>query len=191
MSNEEQSGLNRRVEQIKQQLRDVIVEMNTVLAADLPAFPPRIAKKYFLSGAERSEAMTEDQLRSFKQEITDISTGLVPKVLETLSNPSIWLTSSPNESSSRRDLSQNTSVWEELASVAKATEAVLQNSPLGPCEDGVHYRTPTFFIDGLYMPGLIEKYWALLEHYHSAKEEERVQKTQRTMKSLAQRWEDS
>jgi len=177
---------------IRSQLEGLVAEINSVLAKDLPSFPGREAKKHFLEGGDHATTMSDADLASFKEQIDAVVSEAVPSALVLLQDKDRWMNTDFDATDGpRKDLDANTNVSEVLASVGQAIEAVFAASPLGPVDGGVHYRTPTWFIGGVYLPGRIEKYWITLAQYAAALEEEQIQDAKQKVRSLAQRWEDA
>ena len=189
---EDPEALSSRVEGARQQLAEVIDEMHAVLAWDLPVYPEREGKKRFLDAPEKAAEMAEGELAAIKKELRGVGSGIAAQVVEALRSHGPWQSEEASaEEGGARSLDGNPEVTAALYRVARATQAVLARCGLASAEESLRYKTPTWFIEGRYMPGLIEKYWRWLGEVREG-EQARVQAAREDeRRSLARRWEDA
>ena len=175
----------------RRHLGEVLGELRQVLREDLAAFPGREGKKRFVDSGDLGQGLSDEALGTLKRDLDAVASGVVQDVLAQLEADGPWLALSALPESERSTLESAKAVTGLLASVAEAVEAVLERHGFPPELREVGYRTPTWFIGGRYMPGLIEKYWAWLakvRELEAALEEERRSDT---VRDLARRWEEA
>ena len=177
---------------VTQRLQQTLHDIRKVLAADLKAFPGREAKKRFLEGGAFSSALDATVLSAFKIEIDGVGSGLVKSVIEDLGNDSVWLEVSGDlPDTDKRSLEWNPVVFQSLQRVADATSEVLRKHGFPSDSCLVDYKTPTWFIDGLYLPGLIENYWKGMAELRAAQNQAEEVTRVEAVQHLADRWEDA
>ena len=175
-----------------QQLNQIIAEIRAVLAIDLREFPIRAAKKRYLALPEFAATITSDSLSKLKSELKEAAETKASEIIQTLSEFDIWVEGiSPPGNKAAKTLRDNRKVSEALRGIAETTREVLESYGFPEALLDIHYDPPTWFIDGKYLPGLIEKYWkALASLRNLAREHKRAQHEQE-VQVLAERWEDA
>ncbi len=176
----------------REQVAEVVGAMRAVLAKDFAIFPSRVGKKRFLDGGSFSESLSDAQIKAIKADLQSLVTGTLADVLRALEPLDPWLVAKaelPREPP--RTLEPNAAVWAELQRGASAVAAVLEKHGFPDRLCAVTYKTPTWFIDGAYMPGLIEKYWKWLGLLAEAEMRERKIEEDAGRRSLSHRWDEA
>ena len=189
---EDPAALDERAETAKTQVAAVIDEMHAVLAEDLPAFPGREGKKRFLDAPEAADKLSGDELAALKRDLREVADTVCAEVVSSLQAHEPWLHEQASvEEGGARVLDGSPEVAGAFHRVARATQAVLERRGLASAEKPVRYKTPTWFIEGRYMPGLIEKYWRWLSELQEIEREKARTARETERRSLAERWEEA
>ena len=191
MSTDDTAHIGEKADAARKQLESLISEMHAVLAEDLPAFPAREGKKRFLDAAERATEITDDEIAALKTALREVAEKASAQVVDQLRARDPWLSEGASPGGEARVLDGNPAVTEALGQVARATHEVLEQCGLASADEPVCYRTPTWFIGGRYMPGLIEKYWKHLAQLQEIEKERAMSEREVERRSLAQRWEEA
>jgi hypothetical protein len=183
---------NANVALVTQRLQQNLNDIRKVLEQDLRAFPEREAKRRFLENGTFSEEMDDSTLSAFKEDVSALSGGVAASAIEALSEDSPWLDMRGDlPETDQRSLEWNPVVFQHLQSVAGGVQQVLEKHGFPAELSSVEYKTPTWFIDGLYLPGLIENYWKGLTELRAAQVQvDEVQRVE-SVQNLADRWEDA
>ena len=177
---------------VTQRIQQTLNDIRKVLSVDLMAFPMREGKKRFLEGASFSTSMSKDDLSRFKTEMAALNDEVVAAVITSLSADDVWLeVSGELPESDMRSLEWNPVVFQHLQTVASAVQDVLVSSNFPSELTNVEYRTPTWFIDGLYLPGLIESYWKGMAELRAARQQADELSRVEAVHQLADRWDDA
>ena len=192
MSDESKSEAQINLTLVTQRLQQTLADIRKVLSIDLADFPARVAKKRFLEGGEFSSKMDEVALSAFKRDIVQLATAGVEPVLNQLETDDIWLKLTGElPDTDKRSLEWNPAVFQQLQGVAQATSGILaaHGFPADSCS--VEYKTPTWFIEGLYLPGLIENYWKGMAELRAAQAQAAEVTRVEEVQQLADRWEEA
>lgn len=186
--------LRARLEAQSARLDEVIAELTSAICTDVPAFVARSARQVFVAQPlEHAAAQGEDEIRRLKQALGEHGERIASAARSTLDDRALWRSGDVPDGDSK-SLEGNAALWHAVQEIARQTEEALRELGLQPAPGrddlGLVYRTPTWFIDGKYPPGLVEKYWtqlALLRdlEHRITEETERQQR-----EALGQRWDD-
>ena len=178
--------------QIREELNKVIEKIRAVLAEDLPLYPVRTGKKRYIAGPEFAASLTAEQLSNLKKELRDDGEKVAHEILEALKNEDIWLKNlTPSGDGPAKILRDNSAVSRELSKIADFTKSVLESYGYPSDQLKLHYDTPTWFIKGEYLPGLIEKYWKNIRNYMRSEREHKRAQVEQDVQLLAERWEEA
>lgn len=192
MSDESSNDASANLALVTQRLQQNLNDIRKVLGVDLKAFPAREAKKRFLEGGEFSTAMDDGAVSALKIDLAALSEGLVDSVLDTLGEDAGWLEIGVDlPETDRRSLEWNPVVFQQLQRIAEATSELLSKHGFPAAVCTVEYKTPTWFIDGLYLPGLIENYWKGMAELRAAQGQAEEVTRVEAVQHLAERWEDA
>ena len=179
-------------EKIREELQWITEQIRAVLADDLLEFPVRTAKKRYLALPEFAATLTAEKLGDLKETLRKAGQKSTDEILATLKDERIWIDDvTPPGNKAPKSLRDNRAVTETLAKIAETTRVVLEDFGFPEAILEIHYDTPTWFINGQYLPGLIEKYWnCLWEHRQQARENKRAQHDH-DLQMPAERWEEA
>lgn len=181
--------LDEKVEFLKTKLNEQISELVEVIVGDIPAFTLRQIRRAFIEDVDFSEQKTDAELSEFKARVHAFGEQLATDVRASLlENPDLWRASDIDLANAGKTLDGNTKIAEKFAVIPKRIAEFLVNEHIAPIE--VVYKTPAYFINGKYTPGLIEKYWARLGELRAAEEERAVVDKEARKARLAQRWDE-
>ncbi|MDX9722433.1 MAG: hypothetical protein RBU37_16935 [Myxococcota bacterium] len=164
-------------------------ELADVVARDIPAFVQRELRRVFVEALDFSESLTDEQLVSIKNRIQSFSKELAETVKKELENGELWL--DPKiEIKVGKTLEQHAPAWAVLQTIAQKTKALAVELGFPNTADlELVYKTPTWFMEGRYAPGMIEKYWNQLGLLREIEAELLAYETEMRRDALAQRWD--
>ncbi|TNF23696.1 MAG: hypothetical protein EP329_26865 [Deltaproteobacteria bacterium] len=181
--------LEAQIAQRGSRFKQVIADIRAVLAEDLVQFFARETKRAFLSKAALSEALSDDQVKELKRRATEDGKAIAASIVEALADESLWheVTTVPDNV---RDLRAATPVWAQVTRVETALQSLLEGFGLADAEP-VHYKSPSYFVKGLFMPGLAEHYWRLVHEVEELTEQRLQVETDAIKARLESRWDDA
>lgn len=181
--------LEAQIEMRKNRFKQVIVDIRAVLEEDLAQFFARETKRAFLGKPAVSDALTADQVQDLKRRAAQDGLAIAKSVSEALADESIWhkVQKVPDNV---RDIRAAEPVWAEVSRVEAALQDLLQGFGLADPEP-VHYKIPSYFVKGLYMPGLAEHYWRLIHEVQELADQRRRIETDAIKARLESRWDDA
>ncbi len=149
-------------------IMDSVNELVGVIVHDVPAFVLREVRRAFIAAMAFSEGLDEDAVKTLKARAGAFGEEISASLAKALEQDALWLDVEGGEMGGKT-LEANLVVWRTLQGVAETTSGLLREVGFPEPEDGfgVVYKTPTWFIERRYAPGLIDKYWtqlALLRH---------------------------
>ncbi len=183
--------VNERTQAIRTQLSQTIERMRRVLEADLRAFPSREGKRCFVEAGDDAQHMDDESLRSLKDELAELASVHVDSIMARLQDDNQWLNIDQEiPDPVPKTLVLNSTIMTILEDIARQTRAVLQAKDLPDDVLDFSYKTPTWFIDHEYMPGLIEQYWELLVALREANREARTEQADQDTQDRTKRWDE-
>jgi len=179
-------------EKTRQHLVEIVTEIRNVLSVDLRAFPIRAAKKRYLALPEFAATMTAEKLGELKSALGSAAEERTTLIIGALEDEMIWVENvTPPGNKPPKTLRDNRSVTEALNGIAEVTHDILKDFGFPAALLDIHYDPPTWFIDGKYLPGLIEKYWKTLAVLRQQSREHKRAQHEHDVQVLAGRWEDA
>jgi hypothetical protein len=172
-----------------QRFKQVIDQIRAVLAEDLPQFVSREAKRRFLARTEVAERMTDAQVSELKRRSVDDGTRACARIMDALADDAVW-SGGHVEPDDTRSLVGADAVWEIVRTVEGDARTLLADFGLDDADRPI-YRTPAFFVKGLYLPTLIEHYWKLLGELAALRTRKSEVAAESKRAKLTSRWEDA
>ena len=194
-------AMEARMEQLRAQVLDTAKKIVEVVKRDIEKFAERESRWRFLRHVAFAEAMSDEDIRALKKRLRAFGVETGDKVSAQLANEELWL--DPNarvpKGGNPKTLEHNPSVWGVLQTIASETGAVFESFgfPADPSEDPdsapairyhLVYRTPVYFLDGVYCPSLIESYWSQLGELNQLGDELATSRLDSRRKKLEERW---
>lgn len=189
MSQKTLEQIDEQIESAKLKLNANIRELVEIIVNDIPTFAQKHVRRAFIENVDRVENKTDAEIAEIKEKLGVFSHNLVEKYrAELLADENRWIGKDvPLDAG--KTLDGNPFIAPILARIADDIRAFIESIDLLPLE--MIYKTPAYFINGKYAPGMIEKYWAQLADLRSL-EEEYAQIEHETRKNkLAQRWDEN
>lgn len=172
-----------------QRFKQVVDQIRAVLAEDLPLFVGREVKRRFLARTDVAEGLSDEQLKELKRRSVDDGARAGARIMEALADDDLW-SRGGSEPDDTRSLVGSDAVWEAVRTVEGDARTLLADFGLDDADRPI-YRTPTFFVRGLYLPTLVEHYWKLLGELAAL----RTRKTEVAAESkrarLTTRWDEA
>lgn len=188
MSEHDLESLNKGIEDAKAQLRPLIESICDVITNDLPGYVLKQVRASFIEDVKFAESKSDEELSALKQRIAAFGEALKGEIREKLlASMESWWGESVHLDRTGKTLEGNACVWSILSEIAPKISGFVSGEGLTPKE--IVYATPARFIEGKYLPGMIEKYWAQLAALR-ALEDERVAVDNEARKTRqAARWD--
>ncbi len=188
MSEQTLEQLDEQIKAIKARLLIQIEELVGIITKDLPDYALKNIRRAFIEDVDFSEQKSDDELKSFKERVHAFGQTLSEDIRTSLlSDMNDWWGSEVSIASAGKTLDGNAAIQAKLCVISDRIKQFLEEEHLHAIE--VEYRTPARFIDGMYPPGMIEKYWSQLSILRSAEEERKVLDREARKARLAQRWD--
>lgn len=188
MSEEKLEQLDEKIVAIEERLAQQVRELVDVITGDIPNFALKQVRKAFIEDVAFAEKQTDAQLSEFKANVETMGKGLSQSVRTSLlEDMSIWECADAAPGDDGKSLNGNPAVARRLEAVARTVSDFIVKSGLKAME--VVYRTPTYFINGKYAPGMIEKYWAELGKLREARQARKAEDLEVRRENLAKRWD--
>lgn len=179
-------------EKTRQHLAEIVTEIRSVLSVDLRDFPIRAAKKRYLALPEFAATITAEKLGELKGALGSAAEKRATQIMRTLEDEAIWIEDvTPSGNKLPKTLRDNRTVTEALSGIAEITHDILKDFGFPAALLDIHYDPPTWFINGKYLPGLIEKYWKTLAALRQQSREHKRAQHEHDVQVLAERWEDA
>ena len=187
--------LHLREEQLCAQIVETGAAIVDVVAADLPRFLKRETKKRFLGNVDFGSSMDDDALKALKSALDNLAAEVQGTLRAELTARDVWLTDKVGDD--RKSLEGNAAVWTIIQKVSHGLSELLaaHGFPADHEADGaqynVVYRTPKYFIEHVYCPGLVEAYWKQVEEVVAIRAISDTLQTSATREVLEERWNRS
>ncbi len=188
MSEHDLETLNREIEDAKVQLKPQIESICDVICNDLPNFVLKQVRAAFIDDVTYAESKSDSELSALKTRIAEFGNNLKAEIRSKLvADMETWWSATVSLERTGKTLEGNNGVWAVLSEIAPKISAFIAGE--GMATLSITYATPARFIDGKYLPGMIEKYWAQLAALR-ALEEERIAVDNEARKTRqASRWD--
>jgi hypothetical protein len=187
--------LKRRQAQVKDQILDSAHAISQVILRDAPRWIEREARKRFLDHPDFASQMPDDALANFKKDVHDAAALATEQLTASLAAPDLWLIRA-NPPEARKSLEGHPTAWPALQQVAAALANTLSryNVPRDPDADAgqpylLTYRSPMYFVDGVYCPALIETFWARVDEHNALLDALDSRQAATSRQVLEQRWD--
>lgn len=181
-------SLNREIENAHAQLKPQIEAICDVIAGDLPNFVLRQVRAAFIEDVKFAESKSDSELVDLKARIASFSQELASSIRGALlSNMEYWWGNDVSLEKTGKTLEGNEKIWAILATIAPKIADFIKSEGLNAVE--IRYTTPARFIEGKYLPGMIEKYWSQLVALHALEEEKAAADNEARKTKQASRWD--
>ena len=189
--------LKRHKAQVKRQILDSAGEIRTVLVHDVPRWIEREARKRWLEKVDFASQMDDAALAAFKKDVQALGASAGEEMDARLKEEALWL-SSASPAAGRKSLEGHAQLWPVLQEAPCKLSALLSKHQLPPDDEfkpeppyQLVYRSPMYFVDGVYCPGLIETYWGRLDEYSALEEAIAARQVVSSRERLEQRWDQA
>jgi hypothetical protein len=159
MSQAEIEQLTQEQESLRDQVMKLAAEISDLITRDIQSFMSREARKRFIQEPAFAESVDDGRLKELKQAIRARATQLSEGIKEALAAPALWLTQTPEPVRSK-SLEPHAAIWAILQRIPESARELLAAFQFPEGEAPV-YAPPSYFIEGKYLPGLVERYWTL------------------------------
>ena len=181
--------LDEQLEAIRAKLQLQIVELVDVITGDLPTFTLKQIRRAFIEDVEFAEKLSDAELTAFKSRVHAFGDALAVEIRASLlDDMDAWWGKAVPLDAGGKTLDGNPAIAAKLAVIAPKIEAFIDHEHLSPIE--ISYKTPAYFIQGKYAPGMIEKYWSQLANLRAAEESRAIVDREERKARLAQRWDE-
>jgi hypothetical protein len=157
----------------------------------------REARKRFLEHVEFASQMSDEQLSSFKDALRGAGQEVADALGQGLAQEQAWLAPAPAPEN-RKSLEGHPALWPLLQTTAERLAQILGRFDVPADADRgegspyhLTYRTPMYFVDGVYCPSLIETYWGRLDEYENLEETVEVRQAVTSRQVLERRWDEA
>lgn len=180
--------LDNEIVKTKAQLKPQIEAICDVIVNDLPNFVLKQVRNAFIEDVSFAESKKDEELVALKERIAAYGQSLASEVREKLlADMDAWWGAAVSVEKTGKTLEGNVAIWNILSQIEPRLSEFIANEGLKSVE--IHYSTPARFIEGKYLPGMIEKYWAQMTALR-ALESERAEADQEARKTKqASRWD--
>ena len=180
--------LKNEIENARNQLKPQIEGICGIIAGDLPNFVLRQVRTAFIDDLEFAKSKSDDELRALKGRIADFGKSLADEVkVSLLSDMEQWWGKDVSLSQTGKTLDGNARVWQILSTIPKKIGDYIRKEGLVAPE--IKYTTPARFIEGKYLPGMIEKYWVQLAALRALEDELHAAEIEAGKAEQASRWD--
>ena len=191
------SEVRQRIQELKE-LEQVIREKTisiardavSVFRVDLPLFVEREVKKAFIADPDFGEALSDEQLRALKQEIAARGQARAAELFEALEEWELWM-QGVRHVDGARSLEAHEDLWIIVDRISEVVRDILEEHGFPEQswkKTEIHYRQPTWFIAGLLMTTVAEKYWQKMKEWAEVKRELEELDIENRRKALKRRW---
>ena len=187
-ADDELKDIRAREAKARQEVLKLAQEVRSVLAEDLVQYPLREVRRRFVSAPDFAETLSDEQVAELKAELQAKAVEMRDRVIAALEDDQLWMEvigpTGPGKS-----FAENERLWAPTRQAAALVASVLERYGFPPGEGAPEYRMPTWFINGKYLPGLAEKYWAKIAEIRELREQAAELEKGRVRESLGKRWD--
>lgn len=181
--------LDGRLDSMRSKLDAQIRELADVIVNDIPTFAQKNVRKSFIESVDRVESKSDGEIAELKQKLRDFSASLTEKYRAALlAGMDIWR-GSDVALDAGKTLDGNAAVSAILSQIATDVAEFIEAADLCPID--IVYKTPAYFINGKYAPGMIEKYWMGLAALRALEKEREQAECEAKKVRVAQRWDEN
>lgn len=163
-------------------------EMRPILSDDLVQFPSREVRRRFVADPVFAESFDDERIATLKAGIVRRAGEIRDRIMASMEPGEPWL-AGVGFPEAGKSLAENTVLWEPTREIGRLVEELLVEYRFPDAGATVEYKMPTWFIAGKFLPGLAEKYWALIEELREVRERIAELEQSRVRESLARRWD--
>lgn len=180
--------LDIEIEKSKAQLKPQIEAICDVIVNDLPNFVLKQVRAAFIEDVSFAESKKDEELVELKARIAAFGQTLSSDIHQRLlSDMDAWWGDAVSIEKTGKTLEGNDQIWNILSEIKPRLTQFIQGEGLVAVD--FKYATPARFIEGKYLPGMIEKYWAQLTAL-KALQNERIEADREARKTKqATRWD--
>ncbi|MCB9728485.1 MAG: hypothetical protein H6744_03880 [Deltaproteobacteria bacterium] len=172
-----------------QRFKQVVEQIRAVLAEDIPSFVSREAKRRFLARTEVAERLSDEQVKELKRRATEEGARAGERILAALADDDLWAQGHA-EPDDTRSLVGADAVWEVIRTVEGDARTLLSDFGLDDADRPI-YKSPTWFVKGLYLPTLVEHYWKLLGELAALRNRKQEVAAESKRLRLTTRWDEA
>lgn len=172
----------------RQAILKLAAEIRPILAEDFVEFPAYEVRRHFVSTPDLAASLSDEDIARVKGLVAARSAEVRDAVVAAMEDPEVWLAGADCDGGGK-SLQDNPRLWALTAPVADLVREVLQSAGFPGASEPVEYRMPMRFIHKKYLPGLAEKYWALVGDLREARSRVREAEEGRVREALARRWD--
>lgn len=172
----------------RQAILKLASEVRPVLAEDLVQFPAREVRRRFVANPEFAATLSDEQIAELKAELARRATEVRDRVIAAMEPADLWVEAT-GPTGPGKSFAENERLWAPTREAASLVAEVLERYGFPAGEGAPEYRMPTWFIGGKYLPGLAEKYWALVAEVRELRERAAELERTRVRESLGKRWD--
>jgi hypothetical protein len=172
----------------RQAIVKLAAEIRPILAEDFVEFPAYEVRRRFVSAPGFAARMSDDDIARLKTMLAERSAQVRDAVVAAMEDAEVWLAGAGFEGTGK-SLAENPRLWSLTVPVADLVREVLAAFGFPEEAEPIEYRMPMRFIHKKYLPGLAEKYWALVADLREAVARVREAEDGRVRETLAKRWD--
>jgi|GEM_PF-1254784 len=181
--------IEEQLELRRQRFEQVVQDIRRCLQLDLEAFFVRETKKAFLSQPAVAQGMTPESILALRKEAVALGKSEAAQVFAALGDIALWRTGADGErDNDKTELSEVKAVWNHVNAGEAALATFLHRHGFAETVRPV-YKTPSFFVAGLYMPGLTEHFWKIIEEIRDLHAQKGALTTRVTREKLQALWD--
>lgn len=170
-------------------LAKLAAEVRNVLAEDLALFPAREVRRRFIADPEFATTLNDAKIAEIKADAARRGAEMRDRVVAAMEDLGLWL-AGVDVHGPGKSFQENEQLWAVTAEACAVTRGLLRDYGFpGAEEANIEYRMPTWFIAGKYLPGLAEKYWALIAELRELRERIKAMEQARIRDALGKRWD--
>jgi hypothetical protein len=162
-------------------------EIRSVLAEDFVDFPVYEVRRRFISDAGQASRMSDEDVARLKAAIGSRAVKVRDEILAAMEDPEPWLSAADIQSPGK-SLSDNPRLWALTQPMVKMVSQILDSFGFVQVDE-IEYRMPMRFIRKKFVPGLAEKYWALVSDLCDARNRVREAEASKLRDALGKRWD--
>ncbi|MBM4394425.1 MAG: hypothetical protein FJ087_01890 [Deltaproteobacteria bacterium] len=163
-------------------------EVKPVLAEDLVQYPGREVRKRFVADPEFAASLSDEKVAALKADLAARSAEVRDGIIAAMDDPDLWV-EAEGPTGAGKSLGENGRLWAPTRRAADLVAEVMGRHGFPKGEGAPEYRMPTWFIGGRYLPGLAEKYWALVAEVRELRERAAELERTRVRETLGKRWD--
>ena len=187
-ADEELKELRAREARARQAVLKVAAEVTPILADDLLQYPLREVRRRFVASPEFAAAMDDDRIAALKADLAARASQARDRVARALEDPEPWVEAGEPQGPGK-SFAENARLWAPTEEVVSLVREVLETYKFPEAGGDPEYRMPTWFIGGKFLPGLAEKYWALVGELRDLRARIADVEQAQVRDSLGRRWD--